>query len=45
LIIDGGFAGIAAARGLKVEIVKTGSRSQLAMLSPLLGLAAHESVS
>jgi hypothetical protein len=27
LITGGGFAGIAAARGLKVEIVKTGSRS------------------
>jgi heterodisulfide reductase subunit A-like polyferredoxin len=27
LIIGGGFAGIAAARGIKVEIVKTGSRS------------------
>jgi pyruvate/2-oxoglutarate dehydrogenase complex dihydrolipoamide dehydrogenase (E3) component len=41
LIIGGEFAGIAAARGLKVEIVKTGSRSlSLAILPPLL----HESV-
>jgi NADH dehydrogenase FAD-containing subunit len=44
LIIGGGFAGIAAARGLKVEIVKTVSRSLSSRCSPLLGSAARESV-
>ena len=43
LIIGGGFAGIAAARGLKVEIVKTGSRPR-ARDALTLGSAAHESV-
>jgi hypothetical protein len=41
---NGRFAGIAAARGLKVEIVKTGSRSLLLVPLPLLSSAPHESV-
>jgi hypothetical protein len=38
------FAGIAAARGLKVEIVKTGSRSLSSRFSLRCGSVAHESV-
>jgi succinate dehydrogenase/fumarate reductase flavoprotein subunit len=43
LIIGGGLAGVAAALGLKIEIVKAGSRS-LSSRFPHRRSAAHKSV-